>query len=42
MLDEIVGSKISKSDFEMYQQHMKSEMGLENLFSDIDTESHLR
>ena len=42
MLDEIVSSKISKTDFEMYQQHFRNEMGIENLFSDIDSESDQR
>ena len=42
MLNQIVGSKISKSDFESYQQHFKNEMGIENLFSDIDSESDQR
>ena len=42
MLDEIVNSKISKTDFEMYQQHFRNEMGIENLFSDIDSESEQR
>ena len=42
MLDEIVNSKISKTDFEMYQQHFRNEMGIENLFSDIDSESDQR
>ena len=42
MLDQIVSSKISKSDFESYQQHLKNEMGIENLFSDIDSQSGQR
>ena len=42
MLDQIVRTKISKSDFESYQQHFKNEMGIENLFSDIDSESDQR
>ena len=42
MLDEILGSKITKSDFEMYRQHLRSEMGVENLFTDIDAESEQR
>lgn len=42
MLDEILSSKITKSDFEMYRQHLRSEMGVENLFTDIDAESEQR
>ena len=42
MLNEIVSSKISKTDFQMYQQHLKNQMGIENLFSDIDSESDQR
>ena len=42
MLNEIISSKISKTDFQMYQQHLKNEMGFENLFSDIDSESDQR
>ena len=42
MLNEIVSSKISKTDFEMYQQHFRNEMSIENLFSDIDSESDQR
>ena len=42
MLDEIASSKISKTDFEMYQQHFRNEMSIENLFSDKDSESDQR
>ena len=42
MSDEIVSSKISKTDFEMYQQHFRNEMSIWNLFSDNDSESDQR